>query len=512
MLHFEPDIISMRNEHLSQEIVRALRCAHEVGLSQALSRQDIQTLEMHARELGWDAPIKIIATHKAAELVENGDFGTYEALFQLVQWCWNHADQSANAPLADLLKTIPLHRRVNEAVEATARYITATGLVKPTGPADRKIAFLISSLVRGAGTTNVINVLASDLAQRGWKVRVYSTALTGIDDPGMTAELIRNGVHFFQPPPRLSALERVIWTVKHLEDHPTGVLVDYSWPQDLASRLVFNLRLSHLQVFINHTCDVPTGDFDIRVGYSGDYRGHYQAERYVTLPPCGARSKDAGDVKALNRAELGMPSDAFCIGTFGRLTKCVDEEFLSAMRDILSRNPHVVWLLVGDRDTSVEARIRAELSDPSLIERVVFTGFMPDQSYFRLLKSIDLYCDTCRWTGGQTIADAMACGRPIVSFSPGKATALAPFCNNSTQMTSNLLPKGYPQARAGDVIDYVNLTQRFIDDPAFRQREGLRARQSVAVNSWENFIRQFEQIIEKELESRVSRNTRHPEP
>ncbi len=460
----------------------------------ALGAEDRQALSLHARILGWEAPQRLLQMHDAACAAVGGQGHAFEALAQLGQWCWNHSDAPDNAVIRDILKAAVLHPAAMAAVEATAVGLRA-GLDAARPVSGQRIAFLVSSLVPGAATTYVMRALAPDLAARGWQVDLVATSPADDCEPGMRAELDAAGARILLPPAGTDHVARARWIAARLQERAPAAVIHYVWPHDYVGKLVCNLRLAPLQVFINHTCDQPTGDFDLKIGYSGDYRGHHLAERYVTLPNCSVRAAHGRRVQPFDRAQLGLPPDAVWLATFSRLAKCVDEPFLRAMCQILNANPKALWLLVGGRDPACEAQINSALVQAGVADRVVYTGFMQGDDYFRLLRTVDIYCDTITWMGGQTVADAVACGLPVVCCAPQATTALAPHGNNPTVLASELLAPGSLVAAGGDAQDYARLAQAYIDDTPLRAHAAAINHASVDDDAWPAYVRKFDFLL-----------------
>lgn len=477
------------------------------GALPALTAEDRRLLCDHARLLRWQGPLRLLEMQEAAARVAAGDAQSFEALALLGQWCWNHSDAPDNAPIRDALKAAVLDRAAMAATEALAAALPQAR--RPvTGGRTGRVAFVVSSLVPGAGTTYVIRALAPDLAALGWQVLVCPTVADAGCDAATRDELHRAGVQVCCPPGTADHLGRAAWLAERLHEQPVDAVVHYVWPHDYVAKLLCNLRCAPLQVFVNHTCDQPTGDFDLKIGYAKDYRGHHQAERYVTLPNCSVRASQARRIAPLDRAQLGLPPDTLCLATFSRLAKCVDAPFLDAMGRILRHNPQALWLLVGARDAACEAQIGAALRQTGVADRVIFTGFMQGDDYFRLLKAVDIYCDTITWMGGQTVADAVACGLPVVCCAAGDGTTLAPHGNNPTVLASELLAPGSRVAGAGDAQDYASVAQAYIADPALRARAGQANWDSVDDDAWPSWVRRFDFLLRHALRHKAQAEPR----
>lgn len=485
------------DQRLRDALVEALAPAHTVDLVQTLSPQDRQALMAHAKLLGWQAPVALISTHEAADAAARGDAQAFDAMVTLAQICYGRATLPDFSPLHDAMQSSVLHHKVTAAVETMAAAMPEARSPVRARQQTGRMAFVLSSLVRGSGTTYVMGALLPALAALGWEVVVYPTMLMDATDEAIAQEFHDVGIVFHRPPGLTQPLRIAAWMADHLRANPVDAVVHYVWPNDFVSKLVSNLRCAPVQVFINHTCDQPTGDFDIKIGYSDDYRGHHQSDKYVTFPNCSVRASQALRAQPFDRADWGLSPDTILLATFSRLAKCVDAPYLDAMCRILQANPSVAWLLVGERDAGSEAQINAHLARAGVQSQVAYTGFMYDDDYFRLLKTVDIYCDTIKWMGGQTVADAVVCGLPVVCCAPGASAALAPHGNNATVLASTLLAPGSSVAQAGDAEDYARVAQAYIDDAALRVEAGARNAQSVNNDAWQAYVKQFDETIRR---------------
>lgn len=490
------DIKQTFDLRLREALVEALAPAHTVDLVEAIGAQDRQALMEHAKVLGWQAPVALISTHEAADAAVRGDAQAFEAMVTLAQICYGRATLPDFSALHDAMQSSVLHHKVMAAVEAMAAAMPQARTpvrARETG----RMAFVLSSLIRGSGTTYVVRALLPELVALGWEVVVYLTLLLDSTDEEVERELHAAGVVIHRPPAQRQQLGIAAWMADHLREHPVDAVVHYVWPNDFVSKLVSNLRCAPVQVFVNHTCDQPTGDFDLKIGYSDDYHGHHQVDKYVTFPNCSVRASQARQAQPFERAEWGLSTDTILLATFSRLAKCVDKPLLEAMCTILRANPTVAWLLVGERDAGSEAQINAYLTRAGVQSQVAYPGFMYDEDYFRLLKTVDIYCDTIKWMGGQTVADAVVCGLPVVCCAPSPSAALAPHGNNSTVLASSLLAPGSLIAQAGDAQDYARVVQSYIDDAALRAHAGAINAQSATDDAWHAYVTQFDSEIRR---------------
>lgn len=113
------------------------------------------------------------------------------------------------------------------------------------------------------------------------------------------------------------------------------------------------------------------------------------------------------------RRDLGIPDDAFVVGSVGRLARQKGYDVLvAAAAEVAKTYPEVRFVIVGD---GIEAQVlRQQVNDLGLAEQVIFTGQRSDVE--ALLSAMDLFVCSSRWEGLSTVLmEAMATGIPIVA-------------------------------------------------------------------------------------------------
>jgi predicted O-linked N-acetylglucosamine transferase (SPINDLY family) len=131
------------------------------------------------------------------------------------------------------------------------------------------------------------------------------------------------------------------------------------------------------------------------------------------------------------------------------------------------------WLVLAGRDgLDAIATLRRRFTAEGVLDRVRYLGPRQNEAP-ALVKSIDIYCDTYPWVGGQSLLDAMQGGCPIVGMLPAEDAALDPTGMSSiTAGGRSLLSSVVELAKAGDAADYARIALRYVDDPALRLRDG----------------------------------------
>ncbi len=162
--------------------------------------------------------------------------------------------------------------------------------------------------------------------------------------------------------------------------------------------------------------------------------------------------------RARTRADLGIPPDAFVIGSVGRLVAEKDYPLLvRAVGHLLSERVRLV--IVGDGD----ARAAIERAVPAGRSRyVTLTGVRRDIP--ALLASFDVFALASRTEGlPLAVREAMACALPIVATAVGGLPGVVPS-------SSGLL------VRAGDEADLARTLGALVHDPSRARTLGAAAR------------------------------------
>ena len=150
------------------------------------------------------------------------------------------------------------------------------------------------------------------------------------------------------------------------------------------------------------------------------------------------------DMEAIRR-ELGIPEDAYVIGSVGRL--CEQKGFdllVDAAAEVVKATPEAWFLIVGDGDAA--ETLKQQAASLGIGRRVIFTGQRSDVE--ALLTAMDLFVCSSRWEGLSTVLmEAMAAGVPIVATDiPGNRELLRDGDN------AWLIPVENPRALAAAVL------------------------------------------------------------
>jgi glycosyltransferase involved in cell wall biosynthesis len=266
---------------------------------------------------------------------------------------------------------------------------------------------------------------------------------------------------------RLAAAIRHIPVVVH--EHAN--LTDTPWFQKVADRVL--APATDIAIAVSQS----TADFTTRARL-------IPAERtkvvYLGVPLEEFSRVRTPDEVAEARRALGIPPDAFAIGTVTRLMPSKGNEYLvEAARQVIDALPAARIYIIGEGELqpSLEARAAAlQLGD-----RLVFSGFHRDVA--QALSALDLLVFPSLWEGTPlTVLEALAMGKAIVSTD---ADGLKDVLTDGHD--ARMVPRRDAAALADAIV-------RLAGDPAERARLGANARRTGAKYDIDLFVKKMERL------------------
>ena len=117
-----------------------------------------------------------------------------------------------------------------------------------------------------------------------------------------------------------------------------------------------------------------------------------------------------------NRAQFGLPEDAFVFCAFNNSYKITEPMFESWMR-ILKASPQSVLWLLEDNPWAKENLRKAAMEKGVDVNRLYFAGRIDPKDYLARFQVADLFLDTTPYNAGTTANDALWAGLPILTLS-----------------------------------------------------------------------------------------------
>jgi glycosyltransferase involved in cell wall biosynthesis len=204
-----------------------------------------------------------------------------------------------------------------------------------------------------------------------------------------------------------------------------------------------------------------------------------------------SRHRSADEIAVARRA-LGVPPDAFAVGTVTRLMPSKGNEYLvEAAKLVLERWPRARFYIVGEGELQPELEARAR--GLGLGDRLIFCGFRADVA--EALSAFDLAVFPSLWEGTPlTVLEALAMGKPIVATD---ADGLQDVLTDGTD--ARIVARRDAPALAAAIVELAG-------DERTRMRLALNARSTGAGYDISVFVRKMERLYT--LLHQTSRATR----
>jgi glycosyltransferase involved in cell wall biosynthesis len=123
------------------------------------------------------------------------------------------------------------------------------------------------------------------------------------------------------------------------------------------------------------------------------------------------------------RAELSVPDEAVLVGHFGRVIWWKGtQQFIRAFARVAAELPEAWAIIVGDAsddDPGYMDQVRAEAADLGIADRTVFSGYRSDVPDLMRACDVVAHSSITPEPFGMVIAEAMACGVPVVAANAG---------------------------------------------------------------------------------------------
>lgn len=193
---------------------------------------------------------------------------------------------------------------------------------------------------------------------------------------------------------------------------------------------------------------------------------------------------DAGINAPAMREKLGIPPEAFVVGTAGRLTPIKGQKYLLEAAAIISPQiPDIFFVFLGDGELAPEL---GKMVSSLGIKNVMFLGWRQDVP--EVMSTFDIFVLPSLNEGmGKVLVEAMALGKPIVASDVGGIPDLVIHNHNGL-----LVPPA-------DVEGLANSINVLLHDPIKRKEMGDRGKVVAADYSAEAMIQKIDRLYEEAI-------------
>lgn len=189
--------------------------------------------------------------------------------------------------------------------------------------------------------------------------------------------------------------------------------------------------------------------------------------------------------KSKKKKELGLESGFKVIGTVGRLEPVKGHKYLlEAAEYVIKRFPQAVFLIIGEG--YLKDKLREAVKAKNIEKNVIMLGFREDLT--EILHTLDIYVSASLWEGfGVAIAEAMACGLPVVTTGVGGTADFA-----ADGVTALVVPPANPRALGNAITD-------LLGNPSKAASLGRNAREKIKNEFSEELMIEKSWVVYKEF-------------
>jgi glycosyltransferase involved in cell wall biosynthesis len=229
------------------------------------------------------------------------------------------------------------------------------------------------------------------------------------------------------------------------------------------------LRPVPVQINVNHAEEVEADLFTgfVHLFENGVRRTRFPSRPWRHIPLISDIEDRLAACTPETRQNLGIPSASTVSGTFGNLYKVSDRAYLQVVAKILNRFPAHFHIIGGSGDN---VPLKEYFAKEGLLKRVLFLPQRPDVA--PLLGCIDVYLNSFPDSGGQSVLEPMAAGKPVV---------IRRYAHETHQNVGAELG-GIPDLIAASDDQYAAIAERLLQDPDVRRNYGDAMRQRFQEN------------------------------
>lgn len=363
-------------------------------------------------------------------------------------------------------------------IERLAERFTSPPFRHPQQPI--RLTVLCTGLADEDGPTVFTVKRVEYFRAEGFDVDIVSTEFGSSANTKMSAKVQAMGVPFTATPTGQWD-ERIRWLISHFAAHPSDIIVYMTSAQDNLAKLAASIRLAPVQSWDVRALEPQCGKWDlINHNLTAKQETHTRWPGVARFTGSGhAMADEIATAVPFSRQELGLSDDSMLLATFGRLEKANSAAYLSGTAMVLQREPKARLVLAGPDTLNVFPAMLQYYQQFGVANRVHYLGRRQSDGA-RLVKSVDVYCDSYPWPGGQSLLDAMEAAIPIVAMKRSEDKDLDPTGTGATTAVSDVLFSGLvPMAAAGNAEEYAAIALSYLRYPDLRKRDGTILRDKV---------------------------------
>jgi protein O-GlcNAc transferase len=359
----------------------------------------------------------------------------------------------------------------------------------------RMVIGYVSERFRNAATAHLMLQLFGLHDRRRFVVYAYSY---GKDDGSSYRKRIIQDADRFIDIRHLSDFD----AARRIHDDGVDILVDLMGYMKHNRLGIFAFRPAPVQVEYLGYPGTTGADFidylitDYVVTPKGD--NTYYSENLVRLPHCYQINDNTQKIsaKSFNRAECGLPQNAFVFCSFNTDYK-IDRFTFQTWMNILKQVPgSVLWLLV--RSGEARQNLIGAAGDAGIIEeRLIFAESLPKDEHLARIRLADLALDTRIVNGHTTTSDCLWVNLPVVTLKGNhfasrvsasliKAVGLPELVCSSPEAYETIAVSLARDARRLSAIR-AKLSKNKMTEPLFDSEQTVRSIEKGYARMWENY-------------------------
>ncbi len=347
-------------------------------------------------------------------------------------------------------------RRIGEIFE---QWAAPRAAARVEGPIQR-VAHVVGCLLSGHAPTQYVKMLAASMSRQKIHSTIFTTewAASWFFNPSGVPQSESVDI---EADTQVASVEgdfeqragRVAEAIR-----ASGIQVAFyhgSLTEQITAR-VASMRPAPIQVNVNHGSEMDAGLFD---GHIHLFQNAMERTRFSDpaewIPLASDIERRLEMAEPVSRESMGLESASSVSATFGNLYKVAGSGYLKTLSEIMKRFPKHFHLFAGAGNVKA---VRSHLHSEGVLPRVRFLGHVADVA--PLLDAIDVYFASFPHSGGHSLLEAMAAGKPIVvlRFPPDS------HYNSGAELV------GVRELIAPGEAGYVEIADRLLRNPALRQK------------------------------------------